>query len=78
MIIAPSESAEYMKREMMSSFGWDFAHWKKKESSASVDVTDPVLRLQKSINMSIRWIFLSTSESLWRESWKKKSPKGSS
>ena len=49
MIIMPSESAEYLKRELQSSFRWDF--WKLEEEGklVIVDVTDPVLRLQKSI-----------------------------
>jgi KaiC/GvpD/RAD55 family RecA-like ATPase len=51
MIITPSESAEYLKREMMSSFGWDFSAMEKEGTLAIVDVTDPVLRLQKSIDV---------------------------
>jgi KaiC/GvpD/RAD55 family RecA-like ATPase len=51
MIITPSESAEYLKREMMSSFGWDFSNLEKEGKLAIVDVTDPVLRLQKSIDV---------------------------
>jgi KaiC/GvpD/RAD55 family RecA-like ATPase len=50
MIITPSESAEYLKREMMS-FGWDFSALEKKGTLSIVDVTDPVLRLQKSIDV---------------------------
>jgi KaiC/GvpD/RAD55 family RecA-like ATPase len=48
MIIMPSESAEFLKRDLYS-FGWDF--WKLEEEGKLdiVDVTDPVLRLQKSI-----------------------------
>ncbi len=49
MIITPSESAEYLKREMMSSFGWDLAMLEQEGKLCIVDVTDPVLRLQKSI-----------------------------
>ncbi len=51
MIITPSESAEYLKREMMSSFGWDFSTLEKEGKLSIVDVTDPVLRLQKSIEI---------------------------
>src|SRR5512137_2030656 len=51
MIITPSESAEYLKREMMSSFGWDFTKLENEGKLAIVDVTDPVLRLQKSIDV---------------------------
>ncbi len=51
MIITPSESAEYLKREMMSSFGWDFSTLEKEGKLSIIDVTDPVLRLQKSIEI---------------------------
>jgi KaiC/GvpD/RAD55 family RecA-like ATPase len=51
MIVTPSESAEYLKREMSSSFGWDFAGMEKEGKLSIVDVTDPVLRLQKSIEV---------------------------
>ena len=51
MIITPSESADYLKREMMSSFGWDFSNLEKEGKLTIVDVTDPVLRLQKSIDV---------------------------
>jgi len=51
MIITPSESAEYMKREMMSSFGWDFGAMEKEGMLSIIDVTDPILRLQKSIDV---------------------------
>ncbi len=51
MIITPSESAEYMRREMMSSFGWDFEAMEKEGKLSIIDVTDPVLRLQKSIDV---------------------------
>lgn len=49
MIITPSESADFLKREMMSSFGWDFSKLESEGKLSIVDVTDPVLRLQKSI-----------------------------
>ena len=51
MIITPSESAAYLKREMMSSFGWDFSTLENEGKLSIVDVTDPVLRLQKSIDV---------------------------
>jgi KaiC/GvpD/RAD55 family RecA-like ATPase len=51
MIITPSESAEYLRREMMSSFGWDFSEPEKRGMLSIVDVTDPELRLQKSIDV---------------------------
>ena len=49
MIITPSESADFLRREMSSSFGWDFSSLESDGSLTIVDVTDPVLRLQKSI-----------------------------
>jgi KaiC/GvpD/RAD55 family RecA-like ATPase len=49
MIITPSESADFLKREMISSFGWDFSRLESEGMLSIVDVTDPVLRLQKSI-----------------------------
>jgi KaiC/GvpD/RAD55 family RecA-like ATPase len=49
MIIVPSESSEFLKREMYSSFKWDFWKLEGDGKLAMVDVTDPVLRLQKSI-----------------------------
>jgi KaiC/GvpD/RAD55 family RecA-like ATPase len=52
MIITPSESAEYLKREMLSSFGWDLDRLEKEGKLSIVDVTDPVLRLQKSIDVN--------------------------
>jgi len=51
MIVTPSESAEYLRREMSSSFGWDFGKMEKEGKLSIVDVTDPVLRLQKSIEV---------------------------
>jgi len=51
MIITPSESAEYLKKEMIASFGWDFSAREAEGKLAIVDVTDPVLRLQKSIDV---------------------------
>ncbi|NPV62294.1 MAG: circadian clock protein KaiC [Methanotrichaceae archaeon] len=51
MIITPSETAEFLKREMRSSFGWDLSDLEKQGKLSIVDVTDPVLRLQKSIEV---------------------------
>ncbi|MDM7934634.1 MAG: ATPase domain-containing protein [Methanothrix sp.] len=51
MIITPSESSDYLKREMISSFGWDFSAHEREGLLVIVDVTDPVLRLQKSIDV---------------------------
>lgn len=49
LIITPSESADFLKREMLSSFGWDFSQLEEEGMLSIVDVTDPILRLQKSI-----------------------------
>ena len=51
MIITPSESAESLKREMYSSFNWDLWKLEEEKKLVIVDVTDPVLRLQKSIDL---------------------------
>jgi KaiC/GvpD/RAD55 family RecA-like ATPase len=51
MIITPSESADQLKREMNASFGWDFSRLEQEAMLSIVDVTDPVLRLQKSIDV---------------------------
>ncbi|MCJ7445080.1 MAG: circadian clock protein KaiC [Methanotrichaceae archaeon] len=51
MIITPSESSDQLKREMNASFGWDFFRLEQEAMLSIVDVTDPVLRLQKSIDV---------------------------
>ncbi len=51
MIITPSESAESLRREMYSSFNWDLWKLEEERKLIIVDVTDPVLRLQKSIDL---------------------------
>jgi KaiC/GvpD/RAD55 family RecA-like ATPase len=51
MIVTPSESSDYLKREMDSSFGWDLGKLESEGKLSIVDVTDPVLRLQKSIDV---------------------------
>lgn len=51
MIITPSESAENLKREIYSSFNWDLWKLEEEKKLVIVDVTDPVLRLQKSIDV---------------------------
>ncbi len=51
MIITPSENAESLKREMYSSFNWDLWKLEEEKKLVIVDVTDPVLRLQKSIDL---------------------------
>jgi KaiC/GvpD/RAD55 family RecA-like ATPase len=49
MIITPSETSDFLKREMRASFGWDFSILESQGKLSIVDVTDPELRLQKSI-----------------------------
>jgi KaiC/GvpD/RAD55 family RecA-like ATPase len=51
MIITPSETASQLKKEVEASFGWDFAKLEQDGKLSIVDVTDPVLRLQKSIDV---------------------------
>jgi KaiC/GvpD/RAD55 family RecA-like ATPase len=51
MIITPSESSEALKRELHSSFKWDLWKLESEGKLSIVDVTDPVLRLQKSIEI---------------------------
>jgi len=51
MIITPSESSESLKREIYSSFRWDLWQMEEKNTLSIVDVTDPTLRLQKSIDV---------------------------
>jgi KaiC/GvpD/RAD55 family RecA-like ATPase len=51
MIITPFESSEYLKRDMMASFGWDFAGMERSGMLSIIDVIDPVLHLQKSIDV---------------------------
>jgi KaiC/GvpD/RAD55 family RecA-like ATPase len=50
MIITPSESAVFLRREM-SSFAWDLSKFEAEKKLFIVDVTDPILRLQKSIDV---------------------------
>jgi KaiC/GvpD/RAD55 family RecA-like ATPase len=50
MIITPSESSEFLKREINASFGWDFSRLEEEKKVSIIDVTDPILRLQKSID----------------------------
>ena len=47
MIITPSESADYLKREMRASFGWDFSDLEKERKISIVDVTDPVFACKR-------------------------------
>ncbi|MCL7416014.1 MAG: AAA family ATPase [ANME-2 cluster archaeon] len=52
LCIVTSESAESLKREMHSSFGWDFVELEKSGLITFVDITDPELRLQKTVDMA--------------------------
>jgi len=52
MIVLTSEETESMRREWHTSFGWDF--WDLEESGdvVFVDVADPELRLQKTVEIA--------------------------
>ncbi|MFQ6120478.1 MAG: RAD55 family ATPase, partial [Methanosarcinales archaeon] len=47
-----SEESEYIRKEMYTSFGWDFWELEKSGIITFVDITDPNLRLQKSIDIA--------------------------
>lgn len=52
LCVTTSERSEYMKRAMLSSFGWDF--WKLEEEGKIrfIDISDPGLRLLTNIDAS--------------------------
>lgn len=52
LCIMTSESGESLKKEMYSSFRWDFVDLEKSGLITFVDIADPELRLQKIIDMS--------------------------
>ncbi|MCL7474462.1 MAG: ATPase domain-containing protein [Methanosarcinales archaeon] len=52
LCIVTSEASESLKREMNSSFGWDLWELEKSGSIIFVDITDPGLRLQKTVDMA--------------------------
>ncbi len=52
LCIVTSEASESLKREMNSSFGWDLWELEKSGAIIFVDITDPELRLQKTVDMA--------------------------
>jgi len=52
MVVLTSEETEYIRREWYTSFGWDF--WKLEEEGdvTFVDIADPDLRLQKTVEIA--------------------------
>lgn len=52
LCIMTTESASSLKREMLSSFGWDFNGLENSGLISFVDIADPELRLQKTVDMA--------------------------
>jgi KaiC/GvpD/RAD55 family RecA-like ATPase len=52
MIVLTSEETESMRREWYTAFGWDFWELEKSEDVVFVDVADPSLRLQKTVEIA--------------------------
>ncbi|MEA1943731.1 MAG: ATPase domain-containing protein [Euryarchaeota archaeon] len=52
MIVLTSEEAEYIKREWYTSFGWDFWELEEEGKVVFVDIADPSLRLQKTVEIA--------------------------
>jgi KaiC/GvpD/RAD55 family RecA-like ATPase len=52
MCVITSEESHSIVREMKASFGWDFAELEAKGIITFVDITDPSLRLQKSVEIA--------------------------
>jgi len=52
MCIITSEESKSIVKEMRTSFGWDFEELVNKGSLTFVDITDPGLRLQKSVEIA--------------------------
>ena len=52
MCIITSEEAKSIVKEMRTSFGWDFEELVDKGLLTFVDITDPSLRLQKSVEIA--------------------------
>jgi KaiC/GvpD/RAD55 family RecA-like ATPase len=52
LCIMTTESANSLKKEMYSSFKWDFWELEQKGMVSFIDIADPELRLQKTIDMA--------------------------
>ncbi|TFH38850.1 MAG: circadian clock protein KaiC [ANME-2 cluster archaeon] len=52
LCIMTTESAKSLKKEMYTSFGWDFNELENSGMISFVDIADPELRLQKTVDMA--------------------------
>jgi KaiC/GvpD/RAD55 family RecA-like ATPase len=52
LCIMTTESAQSLKKEMYSSFKWDFWELEENGKMAFIDIADPELRLQKTIDIA--------------------------
>ncbi|WP_292487856.1 ATPase domain-containing protein [Methanohalobium sp.] len=52
MVIITSEESKSLVREMKTSFGWDLKEMEQQGYISFVDITDPSLRLQKSVEIA--------------------------
>lgn len=52
LCIMTTEAAESLKKEMYSSFNWDFRELEQSGIISFVDIADPELRLQKTVDMA--------------------------
>ena len=67
LCIMTSESAESLKKEMYSSFKWDFSELDEAGKVTFVDIADPELRLQKTIDMAPMELIMSFKKLLVRK-----------
>lgn len=51
MIVLTSEEAEYVRKEWYTAFGWDFWELESEGKVVFVDIADPSLRLQKTVEI---------------------------
>jgi KaiC/GvpD/RAD55 family RecA-like ATPase len=67
LCVMTSESAESLKKEMYSSFKWDFWEMEEAGKITFVDIADPELRLQKTIDMAPMELIMSFKKLLIRK-----------
>ena len=67
LCIMTSEPAESLKKEMYSSFKWDFWDMEEAGKVTFVDIADPELRLQKTIDMAPMELIMSFKKLLVRK-----------
>jgi len=67
LCIMTSESAESVKKEMYSSFKWDLWDMEEAGKMTFVDIADPELRLQKTIDMAPMELIMSFKKLLIRK-----------